>query len=90
MGPQRGTGYEGLSPDLTYVSQCDDVSISPAQIPGTRDESEDFWRDPIDWGERVLQGPNQAEDLESVPLESVDLKRDTNHPLSMQHKDSLV
>ena len=90
MGPQSGTGYEDLPPSLTYVGQRDEVSISPAQVPATRNESKDFWRDPIDWGERVLQGPNQAEDLERVPLENVDLKYDMNQPLSTPYVRSLV
>ena len=85
MCPQRGTGYEDVPPNPTYVGQCNDVSIPPAQIPGARNEGEDFGGDPVDWGERVLQGPNQAEDFESVPLENIDLEHDMNQPLSVQY-----
>ena len=30
-------------------------------------------RDPVDRGERILQGPNQAEDFETILFEIVDL-----------------
>ena len=43
-----------------------------------RDESEDFGRNPADGRKPVLQGPDQAEDLQSVPLEIIDLKHDTD------------
>ena len=36
-------------------------------------EGKDFGRDPVDRGKRVLQGPNEAENFESIPLEIVDL-----------------
>jgi len=42
--------------------------------PELGNEKEDFWRDAVDWSKPVVPGPNQAEDLESVPLESLDLR----------------
>ena len=46
-------------------------------IPEIRNESENLGRDAVDWGEPVLQEPNQVEEIESVQLEIVDLKHDT-------------
>lgn len=59
------------------MGQCDQVFVSITRIQGVRDESEDFRGDAVDGGKPVLQGPNQAEDLESVHLEILDLKPDT-------------
>ena len=56
--------------------------------PVVWNESEDFRRDPVDWGELVLQGQNQADDLESILLEKVDLKRDSNQPPSTRQFSS--
>ena len=43
-------------------------------FPEVRDESEDFGWDPVDWREAVPPGPDQAEDLENVLLESIELE----------------
>jgi len=51
-------------------------------VPVVWNEDEDFGRDLVDWGEPVLQGPNEAEDFESVPLENINLKHDASKPLS--------
>ena len=45
-----------------------------SDIPEVRNESEDFRWDLVDWCEAVSPGSNQAEDLENVLLESVELK----------------
>jgi hypothetical protein len=58
------------------VSQRDYDCPSAALVPEVRNESENFGRDPVDWGEPVPPGSNQTEDLESVPLENIDLKHD--------------
>lgn len=57
------------------MGRRDEVFISVVRIPGVGDESEDFGGNAVDWGEPVLQGPNQTENLESVPLQPVNLKR---------------
>jgi hypothetical protein len=44
------------------------------RVPEIRNESEDFWGDLVDPGEAVPPRLNQAENLEYVLLESVDLK----------------
>ena len=49
-------------------------------IPEVRNESEDFGWDPVDWRESVPPGQNQAEDLENVLFETVELK--------MEHKNT--
>jgi len=64
---------------LAYASQCDDVLISLARIPKVRNEGEDFRRDLVDLCELVLPNVrNQAEDLESISLENVDLEHITH------------
>ena len=45
-----------------------------AWIPKVGKESEDFWRDSIDWCDPVSPGPNQVEDLEGVSLENIELR----------------
>ena len=60
------------------MGYCDQVFISVAHTPEIGNEGEDFGRDPVDWGEPVLQEPNQAEDLESIQLEIVNLIHDTS------------
>ena len=52
------------------------------RIPIVGNESEDFRRDPVDWCNRVPPEPNQAEDLESFLLESIELKHDTRQSRS--------
>lgn len=59
------------------MGQCDEAFVSVVHIPEIRNESENFGRDAVDWGEPVLQEPNQVEEIESVQLEIVDLKHDT-------------
>ena len=49
-------------------------------VPKVRDDSEDFGRDPVDWGKPVLQGPGPAEDLERVQVEKINLEDDTGQP----------
>ena len=56
------------------MGQWDDVLISLARIPKVRNKAEDFGRDLVDWCELVPPNTNQAEDLESVLLENVDLE----------------
>ena len=56
------------------MGQCNHVLISTLRIQEVRDETEDFWRDLVDWCESVPPGPNQAENLESISLENVDLE----------------
>ena len=62
------------------MGQCDWFAIFGVvcvlRIPKIRKESEEFWREAVDWCEAVDPGPNQAEDLESVLLQNVDLKFD--------------
>jgi len=77
IGPQGGTRYEDLPPCSAYVGQPNQGLVelgSAVQIPGVRNESEDFRRDLVDRGKPVLQAPNLAEELESALLEIVDLK----------------
>ena len=81
MGPQRGARYEHFPPSPAYVGQCDHVSASlVGTVPKVRDDSEDFGRDPVDWGKPVLQGPGPAEDLERVQVEKINLENDTGQP----------
>ena len=72
------------------MSQCDYVFISVAHIPEIRDEGEDLWRDPADWGESVLPGPNETEYLENVLLENLNLKHDTREQPSTGQLSRLV
>ena len=58
VGPQRGTRYKVLPPSSAYVGECDDVFVFAVHIPGVWKESEDFGRDPVDWGKSILQGSN--------------------------------
>ena len=44
--------------------------------PEVRNEAEDLGRDTVDRGEPVAPGPDQAEDIESVLVESVNLRWD--------------
>jgi len=60
------------------VSHRDQVFVVVGNVCVVRNESENFEGNPVDWGDPVLQRPNEAEDLESVPLETIDLKHDTS------------
>ena len=44
------------------------------------DERKNFWRDPVDGRERVPHGSDQAEYLQRVLFENVDLKACVNDP----------
>ena len=66
------------------MGQRDQVLAPGDFIPGIWNESEDFGRDPVDWGKHVLQGFNQVEDVESILLEMVDLKHGTSQLPSMR------
>ena len=50
------------------------ASVFVGRFPEVRDKSEDFRWDPVDWRKAVPPGPNQAEDLECVLLENVELE----------------
>ena len=54
------------------------------RVPEVRNKGEDFGWDPVNWAESVFQGPDQAEDLDSVLLENIELKeskrRVSEHP----------
>ena len=52
---------------MAYVGQC---NCTPT-IQEIRDGSEDFGRDFVDRRELVFQGPNEAENLESVSLKNL-------------------
>ena len=56
------------------MGQRDGVLISLARVPKVRNEGEDLRRDLVDWCEHVLPNANQAEDLESILLENIDLE----------------
>ena len=56
------------------MSQCDNVLVSVAHVPKVWNESEDFGRDLVDRREYVSPNANQAEDLEGVLFEGVELK----------------
>jgi len=61
------------------VCQRDNVFVSIAVlVQKVRKESEDLRRDPVDGCDGVLPRPNQLEDLESVLLENVELKKYKN------------
>ena len=72
-GPQGGMRYEHPPPNPAYVGQWNYASVFVPFPPVVWDESEDLGRDPVDRGERILQGPNQAEDFETILFEIVDL-----------------
>ena len=57
--------YEKLPPNSTYVGRCDQGFAGVAVVNS------------VDWGKPVLQRPSEAKDLESVPLETIDLRYDT-------------
>jgi len=46
--------YEDLSPGPAYMGQCDRALVFVADFP-VWNESEDFWGDPVDWSEPILQ-----------------------------------
>ena len=54
------------------MGKCNHALVFGADIP-VRDESKNFGGYLVDWGEPVLQGPDQAEDLKSVLLEVINL-----------------
>jgi len=56
-----------LPPNMAYMGQC---NCTPT-IQEIRDGSEDFGRDFVDRRELVFQGPNEAENLESVSLKNL-------------------
>ena len=56
------------------MGQCDNVLVSVARVPKVWNEGEDFGRDLVDRRENVSPDANQAEDLDSVLLEGVELK----------------
>jgi len=56
------------------VGERDHVFISLVYIPGVRNESEDFWRDPVNWCDAVSPGPDETEDFEGVSLENIELE----------------
>ena len=56
------------------MSQRNQVLVFAGRLPGVRNKSEDFGWDLVDWCKAVLPIPNQAEDLEGVLFESVDLR----------------
>ena len=60
------------------MGHCIQVFIIVGNIQIVYNESEDFERDPVDWGEPVLRRPNEAKDFKSIPLEIIDLKQDTS------------
>ena len=74
--------YEHHPPSLTYVGEWNRALGFVARPPGVRDDREDLGRELVNWGEPVLQGPNETEDFESVLLENIDLKYDTRQPTS--------
>ena len=79
MDPRFGdeaAGFEGsrIAVQLAYVSQCDCVLVPVVLTPEVGNENEDLGRDAVDWGELVIPGPDQVEDLESITLESLNLR----------------
>jgi len=70
--------YEELPPSSTNVGHCNQAFIAVANTRVVHNESEDFGRGPVDWGEPILHRPNEMEDPESVPFETIDLKQDTS------------
>ena len=78
IGPQSRARCENISPSPAHMSQCDRGPVPDVLVPEVRDEDEDLWRDAVDWGEPVIPGPDQAEDLEGILLESLDLRERTD------------
>ena len=76
ISPQRGTRRERLPPSPTHVGQRAHGFLSAVLGPEVWDQTEDLGGDSVDWGKLVPPGSNQAEDLESTPLERIDLKYD--------------
>ena len=72
--PQQGTRSEDFPPAATYVGQPDQSLIPFTVFPVVWNHGEDIWRDPIDEGESVPRRSNQAEDLQCITFESVDLE----------------
>jgi len=62
------------------VSQRDDCLVSDILVPKIRNEDKDLGRDSVDWCEPVPSESDQAEDFESILLESADLREGTREP----------
>ena len=59
---------------LQPVGRRNQALICIAIIEVVRDKQENFCGDPVYGRERVLDGPDQAEDFQCIPFESVHLK----------------
>ena len=71
VGPQQGAQCEKSPPAATHVGQLD---ISVTVFPVVWDQGKDIWRGPVNDNEGILHRLNQAEDLQYITFESVDLK----------------
>ena len=58
------------------MGQSNDGFLSSAPVPEVWNESEDLGGDAVDRGKPVSPGSNQADDLESILSERVDLEYD--------------
>ena len=65
------------------MGQRDDVFVSVVHVPEVRDKSENFGGDPVDWCQPIFPEPNDAENLDSVLLEDVELEHDARQSQSM-------
>jgi len=72
--PQRRARYEKFPPTTTHVCQSDQSSVVAVVFPVVWNQGKDLRRDLVDGSESVLHGQNQAEHLQRVVFESVDLK----------------
>jgi len=90
IGPQRGMRCKHPPPCPTYVGQRDHAPLSVVCIPKVREESEDFWRDSVDWCGSVPPGLYQLENLENTFLKDIKLEPNTHQSQSTRPFRSLV
>ena len=74
VSPQGGMQYEYLPPSLAYMCQWNCSYVFVPYLPIVWNEGENFGRNLVDWSESILQGPNQAEDVEGILLKNINLK----------------
>ena len=66
------------------MGQCDDILVSVVYVPEVRNEGKDFGGDLVDWCQPVCPDPNNAENLDSVLLEGVELEHYARQSRSMR------
>ena len=77
ISPQSRARCENLPPSPAHVGERYRGSVLDVLVQEVRDENEDLRRNAVDWGKPITPGLDQAEDLDSVLLESLNLRERT-------------